>query len=398
MKIKRSYLFLSIPLFVLLLAAYLFGPKLASAKTTIWNPPFKWQPKLVSQSPDVSVPDVAYGNGKFGVVWNDKKDGSYEIFFGILDVLGNKIGNDLRITNDLGNSMDPVVAFNGNDFGIFWYDNPSGSNRGIYYARISVKGKLLQTPIRINREEADGVHPSTIWNPKTDEYAVTWCDTSLGNGAYFARVNRKGNRLMEFPVSTLGPTGYYRTLIAKSKKEYALTWTQWVPCGTGSCPETAFARVDFAGKKIGDDRVITNYGATRPLTITWNGSNWGSLVGIGHYAKLLNISREGVVLGSPIDLGDVMMSNARMVWSGKEYGISWGSSQWVTPENPGNGEVVFRKFDLLGSPLSDVIRITENETPSWSLSTPIVVGKRFALVWVDNLYEPDQAIFFAQGK
>lgn len=391
MNIKRLILVFLILLFAFPLTLQLFTPKPTSAKTP--KPPPQWQPKLVSQSPDVGVPEVAYGSGKFGIVWSDRKDGSYEIFFALLDASGQKIGSDLRITNDLGNSMDPVIAFDGKDFGIFWYDNPAGSQSGIYFARVSQKGVLEVSPRRLNPPESVADHPSAVWNKKAGEYGVTWGD-SRNTGVYFARVNKGGIPIKETPV---GQAAGIRPLIATSGKEYGLTWTGWYDCGS-SCPEVAFARVNRNGDTVGGVSIVTAIGPTSPHSIAWNGSGYGVLVTKDNLVQLLSLTPQGAVLHPPTDIGHVEASNAKMAWNGKEYGISWGTDQWVTPEHPTNGEVVFRKFDLLGNPLSDVVRVTENDFPSWSLSTPIEVGNKFALVWTDFLYEPNQAIYFAQGK
>lgn len=398
MKMSR-YFALSAALFSLLLSAFTYRPKLSSAKTSLPNPFSTWQNKLVSEEPAVVEPrpEVAHGMGRFGVTWDSNKTGDYEIYFALLDSHGNRIGDVLRITNDPGSSRDPTVAFDGKNFGIIWYDNPAGQNRGVYFAAVSPKGVLKIGPVRVNDPSADGVHPSALWNGRANEYAVTWWDGRNG-GAYFGRVTRQGQTILETQVSTQPPNAYYRPMIGTSGKEYAIAWTQWVTCSTGNCPEMAFARVSKDGTKISDDAVITSYGATRVKSVTWNGSEWGLLVGLGHYAKLLRVSQEGGILQPPISLGNIMMSNANMVWNGKKYGIGWVDGRWITPENPLNGEVAFQTFDRSGNPLSEVKRVSFGTGPSWNSSPLIVVGNRFALVWVENLYLPSQVILFAQGK
>ncbi|PIS21514.1 hypothetical protein COY33_02435 [candidate division WWE3 bacterium CG_4_10_14_0_2_um_filter_42_7] len=383
--------------FVLTLTPTLFPSTTPTfAKIT---PKPNWENKFVSTSGmvDCPNPEIASGNNRFGIVFDEKWDGNYEIYFSLLDQNGNKIGGNLRITNDPGDSRDPVIGFDGRNFGVFWYDSPAGENRGIYFVAISPKGELKIGPLRINDVNADGVHPSVIWNNASNEYGVTWWDGRNG-GAYFGRVNRQGKTILETQVSTMPANAYYRPRIGASGKEYAISWEQQVPCPPGNCPEMAFARVSKNGTKIGNDSIITNYGATRIKSIVWNGKEWGLLVGISHYAKLLRISKNGTVIQDPISLGDIMMSQAEMAWNGKNYGISWMDPQWVTAENSLNGEVAFQTFNSLGKPLSDVTRVSNGTGPSWSLSSLIWTGKKFALTWVENLYQPDQEIRFAQGK
>lgn len=366
---------------------------------SFFNDRFNWENKYVSPSQIYggSKPEVACGNSKFGVVFDDERDGNWEVYFSLLKSNGKKIGEDLRITNDSGKSANPTISWNGKDFGIFWYDNPVDSNRGIYFASVSSRGKLKIGPLRINDVSADGVHPSAVWNEKTKEYGVVWWDSRVG-GTYFARVDRKGNVIAETPISTLGPSGYYRPRIGTSGDEYAIVWEEWVPCTSGSCPETAFAKVDAEGNKIGTDQVITSYGATRPKTIVWDGEEYGVLVGMGHYARLLKLASDGTILQPPIPLDLIMMANAGMVWTGKAYGVTWIDGRWATPEHPDNSEVAFQTIDKNGNAVGEVVRVSTSTGKPWNSSTPIWTGRNFAVTWVENLYEPNQSIYFAQGR
>lgn len=352
---------------------------------------FNWQNEFVSNSSIYggSLPEVAYGRGRFGVIFEDHRDGTNEIYFSLLNLQGEKIGEDLRITNDPGASWNPTITFSGHEFGIFWYDNPVGSQRGIYYASVDTHGRLRISPTRINDANADGVHPSAVWNKKMREYGVAWWDSRVG-GTYFARVDRNGNVVKETVISTLAPQAYYRPLITVSDNEYALAWGYNVPCGAGSCPEMAFGKVSLDGTKIGTDQIITAFGATRPKSILWNGSEYAVLVGIGHYAKLLRVSQTGEIIEPPIFLGWIPMSNAHMIWTSRQYVVTWI-----------DGDVKLQTFDRNGNSTHDPIPISQTDGPNWNSSTPVQVGWRgngIGIAWIDKLYESNQAIYFAQGR
>lgn len=387
---------------LILAFAFTLSPTLSLSTTPTFakiTPKPNWENKLVNEEPAVVEPgpEVAYGMGKFGIVWDSNETGDYEIYFALLDNLGNKVGNVLRITNDSGSSRDPVIAFDGKNFGIIWYDNFAGQNRGIYFAAISPKGKLVISPTRINDINADGVHPSALWNGKANEYAVTWWDGRNG-GAYFGRVNRQGKTILETQISTMPANAYYRPLIGTSGKEYAIAWSQWVSCSTGNCLEMAFARVQKNGAKIGADKIVTTYGNTAPKSVVWNGKEWGILNSIHGEANLLRLSKIGEIVTTPTNFSGMLAANAELAWNGKNYGISWMDTRWITPENSLNGEVAFQTFSSLGKPLGDVTRVSYGTGPSWCLSDIIWTGNKFALAWVENLYQSDQEIRFAQGK
>ncbi len=390
----RSFV-LSSFLLAFLLATCLFLPNRTSAKTVTSNPIFSWQNKLVSEEPSVVEPrpEVAHGGGKVGIVWDDNRTGNYEMYFALLDNKGNKIGENLKVTNDTGSSRDPVISWNGESFGIFWFDNPSGFGSGIYFAQISDEGTLSIPPTRINPASSVGDHPSAVWNQRADEYGLVWRD-SRNEGAYFARISRDGSVIKETPVALMATV---RPLIATSGKEYALTWTEWYTCGT-SCPEVSLARLNKKGDLIGEIKQITFTGGNVPLSIDWNGKGYGLLVGKGNTALFMSLSPSGDILQQETDLGNISASNAKLVWGNNRYGVTWTDGRWVTSEYPLNGEVAFQTFDRSGNSLSEVERVSNGTGPSWNSSTPIVIGNRFALAWVENLNQGDQAIYFAQGR
>lgn len=361
--------------------------------------PDGWKTTSVSPSEAFggSVPSISYANGRYAIAFDDTRDSNSEIYLSLLTSGGHKKGVDIRITNDSGNSREPTVIWNGQSFGIFWYDNPTGETRGIYYASISKKGIVLVGPTRVNHPTADGVHPSAVWDESSGLYGLVWWDSRIG-GTYFAQVNPDGSVVTETPVSTLGPSGYYKPLITTFSEGYGIVWGEWVSCASGMCPEMVFAQVDLAGSKIGSDSVVTAYGATRPKSIVWNGSEYGVLVGRGHYAHLQRVTTSGTLVAPSVDLGYIMMSNAKMIWNGSNYAVTWIDSRWITPETPDNSEIAFQTFDSRGTPVGEVVRVSNHDGAAWNSSTPVWNGHSYAVVWTENLYEPTQAVFFAQGR
>ncbi len=88
-------------------------------------------------------PVVAAMSAGIGLVWNDSRDsGSLEIYFARISNSGTKVGVDVRVTNDTGNSILPSITWTGAEFGVFWRDNRSG-NGEIWFQRISSSGALL---------------------------------------------------------------------------------------------------------------------------------------------------------------------------------------------------------------------------------------------------------------
>ncbi len=87
---------------------------------------------------DIAVAD----NGMFVVVWEDNRNGGYDVYFQRYNSDGSKAGNNIRINDDTGNAYqhNPKVAIAADGrFIVTWYDNRSGSDN-IMAQRYSATG------------------------------------------------------------------------------------------------------------------------------------------------------------------------------------------------------------------------------------------------------------------
>ena len=79
------------------------------------------------------MPDLVWSGSLYGVSWHDSRDGNgSEIYFARFDLDGNKVENDIRITNALGGSTNSSLTWTGDGYGISWRDFRN-SNYGIYF-------------------------------------------------------------------------------------------------------------------------------------------------------------------------------------------------------------------------------------------------------------------------
>ena len=77
--------------------------------------------------------DIAYGDGRYGILFYDARETTnVQLYLSLLKKSGEKIGNDIRITNSTADSMDPNIVWNGKDFGIFYRESWI-----IYYVRVN---------------------------------------------------------------------------------------------------------------------------------------------------------------------------------------------------------------------------------------------------------------------
>jgi len=67
------------------------------------------EPSKVNNFPaDASGARLVFTGDRFGVVWQDRREGDYEIYFNTLDASGQKLGPDLNLSQSFGFSLNPA--------------------------------------------------------------------------------------------------------------------------------------------------------------------------------------------------------------------------------------------------------------------------------------------------
>ena len=131
-------------------------------------------------------PSLVWTGSEYGVSWYDIRDGNAEIYFARLDASGTKIDSDVRLTNAAGSSSDPSLVWTGSEYGVSWYDDRDG-NAEIYFARLDVSGGKISSDVRVTNSVGSSLYPSLAWTGT--DYGVFWEDArDSNNEIYFARV------------------------------------------------------------------------------------------------------------------------------------------------------------------------------------------------------------------
>lgn len=128
---------------------------------------------------------------EYGLAWTDERDYSSptgsesEIYFVRIDTGGNKIGDDTRITYSAYVSSWLSLIWTGSEYGVAWRDNRDGNDE-IYFARIDVNGNKIGDDIRVTNAPNHSYWPSLVWTGT--KYAVAWEDDRSGDyDIYFAQ-------------------------------------------------------------------------------------------------------------------------------------------------------------------------------------------------------------------
>jgi hypothetical protein len=270
---------------------------------------------------------------EYAIVFDDYRRGgereipSHDIFFVRLNKDGEKISEDIKVTDYVGENSLPSIAWTGSEYGIVWRDSRGeGPSLSVYFTRLDGRGTKIHEEFEVSDFQ---VNPTFIWSGS------------------------------EFALSGLG---YFN-------EDFRIF----------------FQRLDSKGKKIGELVEITNeVSQNKAPSFIWTGNGytitWGDRRRGGYNVFFVGIDSHGKRLQSQdiaVTATEAPSSSLSHVWTGKEHGIVWQDMR------TGNYEIYFARMDKNGKKLTKDIRITRSKGPS--LSPFIVWGEdEYGISWVEK--------------
>jgi hypothetical protein len=212
-------------------------------------------------------PSMIWSGVEYGISWEDNRNGDYEIYFTRIDSSGNKIGNDVRVSSAASSSYNPSLIWNGSEYGVCWEDLRDG-NYEIYFARLDFLGNKIGSDARITNDMNSSYGSSLIWSGS--EYGLAWNDSRDGNyEIYFVRLDSLGNKIgSDVRVTNHLDTSSYPSLVWTGG-EYGIAWHD----ERDVAYEIYFVRLDSSGSKIGSDlRLTTDSADSRYVSLVWSGN------------------------------------------------------------------------------------------------------------------------------
>ena len=170
-------------------------------------------------------PSLVWTGSEYGVAWYDERDGDEEIYFARLAADGSKIGGELRVTSSSGFSRHASLVWTGNEYGLAWSDKRDG-NTEIYFAAISAAGVKRTQDLRLTHDTAGSWSPTLSWSGGT--YGLAWTDGRHGASGeiYFARLTMDG-KLWRAPLRiTHAPQGANAPKLVSTGAGHALVWNE----------------------------------------------------------------------------------------------------------------------------------------------------------------------------
>jgi len=170
--------------------------------------------KSYSVNPDV-VCGYNHGHPMCWVVWEDFRDGNWEIYGQRLNSAGALVGGNIRLTNNASIQRSPAIASNPENTGcnpdgtffVVWHDNRNsriGNGYDIWGQQLDNVG-----PCGLNVAVLEGIkdqmEPDIAYGTVNDRYQVVWQDNRAGKWDIFGRMVLPNGlaATARFPISLL---------------------------------------------------------------------------------------------------------------------------------------------------------------------------------------------------
>ncbi len=349
----------------------------------------QWQADVrLTNSAGYSVPSpnnakcIAVNGSNIHIVWEDNRDGNYEIYYKKSGDGGVNWGTDIRLTNNLANSLYPSIAVSGNQVNIAWEDDRDG-NAEIYYKRSTNNGIAWSSDIRVTNNDSSSNQPSISVSGAVIH--LSWEEFRDGNNEiYYKRSTNGGmnwgsdSRLTNNTASSNVPA------IECSGLQVHVVWTDLRDHNNG---EIYYKRSIDAGLSWGTDMRLTN---VSPSGGSWRKAPTIALSGSRVHLIWLD-RREGVdqiYYKHSTDNGLNWIADSKLTFSG--FG-KWHPSIAVSDfqvhvvwddYSAGNSEIYYRYSPDGGNIWNDSERLTNNVMPS---NNPFIAfsGSVVHVMWSD---------------
>ena len=223
-----------------------------AAAATTWSSDIR----LTDASGSSTYPKIAMdSSGNAHVVWEDYRDGNYEIYYTKLNNTGATLVDDTRLTDDTASSMCPSIAVDSsNNVHITWEDQRDG-NREIYYTKLGNIGNTLVDDTRLTDDTGCSWH-SRIAADSSNNVHITWDDDRDANcEIYYTKLGNIGNTLVDDTRLTTDGAFSMRPSIAVDSSDNILTAWKDSRDGNG---EIYYTELDNNGNTLVDDTRLTD--------------------------------------------------------------------------------------------------------------------------------------------
>ncbi|MGC4063503.1 MAG: hypothetical protein QM784_02400 [Polyangiaceae bacterium] len=114
---------------------------------------------LTSAASDGAAGPLIWTGAIYATAWEDRREGSYDIYFNCLDPTGKKLGPDVRVTDTDGFSVEPSLLWDGTEWVIAFSEESDEGGFRIVVRRLTYDGAVLGEPVVVTDRFTDARRP-----------------------------------------------------------------------------------------------------------------------------------------------------------------------------------------------------------------------------------------------
>jgi hypothetical protein len=141
--------------------------------------------RLTLESSDGMAGPLVWTGAFFATAWEDRRERSYDIYFNRLDLSGNKLGPDVRVTNDEGFSVSPSLIWDGEAFSLTYCEETNTGSFRVFTRRLNTDGSVIGAPVAVSGPFEDARGPVLL---RTNQGLSLYYNV-VGDGYYLQRLD-----------------------------------------------------------------------------------------------------------------------------------------------------------------------------------------------------------------
>lgn len=324
------------------------------------------------------------------IVWMDKRDGNYEIYYKRSVDGGLNWGPDIRLTNDTLPSMDPTIEAVGSVVHVFW-ENGLYDKEEIYYKRSTDGGSTWGVDTRLTN--SDGFSGYSSASISGSLIHLVWFDMRTGKYQVFYKCSTDGGTNWGTDTQLVNSSGMAASpMIVASGKSVNMVWYD----NRDGNWEVYFKRSSDGGKSWAEDTRLTSNSGSSDFPVL---AVSGSVIHVvwednrnGNYEVYYKRSTDGGInWGADTRLtNDALVSDyASIAAVGSVVHIVWYDNR------TGEYQIYYKQSTDGGLNWSNDIRLT---TTNFVATSPqmAVSGSAIHLVW-DDWRHLDYEIYYKRN-
>lgn len=335
---------------------------------------------------DTTQPVIAWTGSEYGATWADDRHGAPEIYFARLDTAGAVVGTELRVTDATDGSGVPRIVWTGSHYGVSWHRGAM-ADTDVYFARLWGIGTMIGTELRVTNEVRESAYADIAWAGSA--FGLVWQDGRrriLAHDLYFQLVGEDGTPLGgNVEVVRLSSAMSFPRIVW-SGSEFGVAWAD-DPAGN---LEIYFARLDVTGAVIGTRLRLTDFLENSGVpTIEWTGSEYGiawvDARDGNNEVYFARVSGDGTKLTADLRITDFLLSSELpwLEWTGRDFGLAF-------VDRRDDVQIWFTRLGPDGTEHGDEIKITTDPAAS-VLPSLAWNGSEFGLTWSDFRHDEMRA-------